>query len=73
MEAKEIAEELGVSRLLIIAVRVEADGLRVTSYLIDPKLGHKLKVSDKRSFALETAADREKAAISIAADFAGAP
>lgn len=73
VESKAIAKDLGISRLLIVAVRVEADGLRVTTYLIDPNLGHKLKVSDKRSSALETPADREKAAALIAADFAGAP
>ena len=70
IDTREIAKELKISRILIVAVRVEADGLRVTTYLIDAKLDRKLKVSDKRSLALETPADREKAAAAIAADFA---
>lgn len=71
IDTREIAKELGISRMLIVAVRVEADGLRVTTYLIDPTVDQKLRVFDKRNLALETPVDREKAAAAIAVDFAG--
>ena len=71
IDTRGIAKELGISRMLIVAVRVEADGLRVTTYLIDPTVDQKLRVFDKRNLALETPVDREKAAAAIAVDFAG--
>ena len=67
----QISRQLGATRMIIVAVRVEADGFRVTAYMIDPKLDRKLMVSDRRSFALDTPANREKAAAELAASFVG--
>lgn len=70
LTTRRLADELKITRTLIVAVRVESDGFRVTSYLIDAKLDRKLKVSDQRSYSLHAPADRERAAAEIAASFA---
>ena len=71
VSTREIAKELNADRILIVAVRVEADGFRVTAYMIDPILDRKLNVSDKRHVSLQTAADRDRVASELAAAFAG--
>ncbi len=64
------ARETASTRMIVVAVRVEADGFRVTAYLIDPlQGGRKLNVADKRSVPLQTPNDREQIAKSLAAEF----
>lgn len=70
ISGQDVANELNISTILMVAVRIEADGFRVTAFLIDPKLDRKLRVSEMRNVALQTAADREKAATELASNFA---
>lgn len=65
-----VAEALKIKRILIVAVRVEADGFRVTCYLIDAVGGRKLNVSDDRNVLLQTPEAREREAAAIAAALA---
>lgn len=67
---RQMAKELGAERLLVTAVRVESDGFRVTTYVIDAAQDRKLSVRDERSVSLHSPADRDKAAGAIAADLA---
>ena len=67
---REVGAELGATRIAVVAVRVESDGLRLTTYLVDTAADRKLNVQDLRAVALRTPEDREKAAASIAADLA---
>lgn len=66
---RELANELNAARVVIVAVRVEADGFRATAYLLDPKVEKKLRVSDKRALSLATPEQREKVAQGMAAEF----
>ncbi|BDC51990.1 hypothetical protein F183_A43050 [Bryobacterales bacterium F-183] len=67
---RDLAQQLDVSLLLVTAVRVESDGFRATTYLIDAALDRKLHVQDQRSAALATPSDRDRTAAAIAADLA---
>jgi TolB-like protein len=62
----QLAPEFAVTRVIIVAVRLESDGFRVTAYLIDPKQDRKLNVTDKRGVALDTPANRQQAAAQLA-------
>lgn len=61
-----ITKELGLDQVIVLAVRVEADGFRVTAFQIDPKSGRKMNVEDAVAQPLVTLEDRRKAAESIA-------
>lgn len=64
----QIARETGATRMVVVAVRVESDGFRVTAYLIDPlQGGRKLNVTDQRGVRLESPAERERFAQRLAA------
>jgi hypothetical protein len=67
--SNRIGAELGITRMIILAVRVESDGFRVTAYMIDPKQDRKLNVADQRGVALDTPANREQVAKQLAAGF----
>ena len=68
--ANETAIRFGASRSLLIAVRVEATGTRVTAYLIDPKVDRKIHVTDKEERDLTSTEQREQVAITIADEVA---
>lgn len=68
----EIATRLGSSRSLIIAVRVEASGTRVTAFLIDTAADRKIHVADKEGQDLTTSAQRQQMAAWLAAEAAAA-
>lgn len=65
-DPRQLASEFHAAFLFIVAVRVESDGFRVTSYLIDPNGGRKLSVYDRRGVVLEKPSDREQAAAQAA-------
>ena len=66
MASRQMTKEFGLTLLLVVAVRIEADGFRMTGYLMDPLHDQKLTVIDKRSVALNDPASREKAAALLA-------
>lgn len=68
----KITSELGASRSLLIAVRVEALGTRVTAYLVDPAIDRKIHVTDKEGLDLTSSERREQVAITVAAETAAA-
>lgn len=61
-----IVKELGASRSLLIAVRVEASGTRVTAFLIDSASNRKLGVWDEEGVDLSRLEQRQQVARSIA-------
>jgi hypothetical protein len=68
LKLEAIGKEIGATRMIVVAVRVESDGFRVTSFLIDPAAnGRKLNVVDKRAQTLDSPRDREALAASLAA------
>lgn len=67
-EMRDIAAGLNLDRAVIVAVRVEAGGFRVTSYLMDPKRDRKLNVVDLQSQPLATLEDRRKVAQRLATE-----
>ena len=66
---RQMASEFGVTHMIIVSVRVEADGFRVTSYLMDPARDRKLGVSDRRGVALDSPANRDQATKPLVANF----
>jgi TolB-like protein len=71
-KARELARQLGAAHSLLVAVRVEALGTRVTTYLIDTATERKMHVTDKEGQDLANSAQREQAAAAIAGEVAGA-
>ncbi|HEY3741780.1 MAG TPA: hypothetical protein VGL53_18140 [Bryobacteraceae bacterium] len=65
-DTRQLASEFHAGFMIIVAVRVESDGFRVTSYLIDPNGGRKLSVYDQRGVPLDKPSDREQAAAQLA-------
>ncbi|MBI4904479.1 MAG: hypothetical protein HY820_12630 [Acidobacteria bacterium] len=63
----QIVAEAGANQALIIAVRLEAGGFRVTGFRIDPSSGKKLGVYDVTAQPLVTDGDRRKVAQELAA------
>ena len=63
---KEIATELHADRILIVAVRLEAGGFRVTGFMVDPKSGRKLGVYDGSGLPLQTTEQRRHASEELA-------
>ena len=63
---RQIAAELSITKVLVVAVRVEADGFRVTAYMIDTRSDRKLGVTDLRSQPLETMEQRRAVAAKLA-------
>src|SRR5437764_1371708 len=59
---RQIAAELNLEKAFIVAVRVEADGFRVTAYMIDARSNRKLGVYDVPSQRLETIDQRRNVA-----------
>ncbi|MFN7937735.1 MAG: hypothetical protein U0R19_30685 [Bryobacteraceae bacterium] len=64
--AKQIAASVDAGRTLIVAVREDAAGLRITAYLLDAHTDRKLRVADESTLPLATPAQREEAAGIIA-------
>ena len=62
----QIAAELNLEKAFIVAVRVEADGFRVTAYMIDARSNRKLGVYDVPSQRLETIEQRRNVARELA-------
>ncbi len=70
---KQIATELGVERILIVSVRVEAGGQRATAFLIDAKTDRKLGVWDRSGLDLRSPEARSKAAREMASAISPRP
>lgn len=68
----QIAEAARVGQVLIVSVRAEPDGARVTAFLIDGKSDRKVRVADKQRQSLDTPESRQSAAREIAASIAEA-
>ncbi|MBS1826721.1 MAG: hypothetical protein JST93_15500 [Acidobacteria bacterium] len=64
--AKQIAATVGAARTLVVAVREDAAGLRITAYLLDAHTDRKLRIADEPSLPLATATERSDAARVIA-------
>lgn len=62
-----IAKEVGAGRVLLIAVRVEAAGARLTAFFVDPATERKLGVVDLERRDVSNAAQREILARELAA------
>lgn len=69
-QPRDIAAQVDADRLVVAAVRVESDGFRVTTYVIDAARDRKLSVRDDRAVSLGSPHERDKAAAAIAADLA---
>ena len=63
---ERIAGGVRAGRALMVSVRVEADGFRVTAYLVDPLTNRKLGVSDLPAQRLETREQRLEVARALA-------
>lgn len=63
---REIAKEFRLDQVLIVAVRVEATGFRVTAFRIDGKTDRKLGVYDVPQQGLETLEQRRHVAVELA-------
>jgi TolB-like protein len=68
----QIASATGVGRVLIVSVRGEPEGARVTAFLVDGKSERKVSVADKQTQALDTPESRQSVAREIAATIAEA-
>lgn len=66
---RAIAKETGAAQVMLIAVRVEANGARVTAYQIDAATDRKMNVSDIADAAVSTAEQREALAKRLAATY----
>jgi len=64
-----IAQEMGAAHVMLIAVRVGADGARVTAYQIDAATDRKMNVADIGNAAVSTAEEREALAKRLAAAY----
>ena len=67
LDLKSIAAELHAARAYVIAVRLEAQGFRVTGFMLDPASGRKLGVYDGSALPLQTPQLRLAAAKQLAA------
>jgi hypothetical protein len=67
--SRQIARELNATRILLIAVRVEASGARVTAYQIDAATDRKMHVADFENVDVSTAQQRAELAHRIAATY----
>ena len=67
-KSNEVARQLGASRTLLIAVRVEAAGTRVTAYLMDNLTDRKIQVVDREGLDLSTARQRQQVATTVATE-----
>lgn len=61
-----IARESGAGRTLIVSVREEAEGLRVTAFLVDGRTERKLHVADKAAVRLDSTEEKNALAKMIA-------
>lgn len=61
-----IARESGAGRTLIVSVREEAEGLRVTAFLVDGRTERKLHVADQTGVRLDSPAEKDALARLIA-------
>jgi len=61
-----IARESGAGRTLIVSVREEAEGLRVTAFLVDGRTERKLHVADKTSVRLDSTEEKNAVARMVA-------
>ena len=66
----DIARQVGAARALLISVRVEASGTRVTAFLMDTVSDRKIRVTDKEGRDLASAELRDQVAREVAAEFA---
>jgi len=66
---RAVARETGAAHVMLIAVRVEADGARVTAYQIDAATDRKMNVADVGNAAVSTAEEREALAKRLAATY----
>jgi len=69
-KTNEIARQLGASRTLLIAVRVEAAGTRVTAFLMDNLTDRKIQVVDREGLDLSTSGQRQHIATAVATEIA---
>lgn len=67
--SRQIAQELKASHVVLIAVRVEASGARVTAYQIDAATDRKMHVADFENVDVSTAPQRAEVARRIAATY----
>ncbi|MBI3207441.1 MAG: hypothetical protein HYZ37_00895 [Candidatus Solibacter usitatus] len=65
-----VASELGVGRILIVAIRTENEGPRLTTFLMDARTDRKLAVFDKAAVVLETAESRRSLSAEAASTLA---
>ena len=65
--AGQVASGPGADRVLLVAVRQEANGLRAAGYFLDPKTNRKLGVFDASRQKLTTLEERRKVAHDLAA------
>lgn len=67
--SRQIAQEMKASQVVLIAVRVEATGTRVTAYQIDAATDRKMHVADFENANVSTAPQRAELARRIAATY----
>jgi len=63
---KQIASDMHVQRILLVAVRLEAGGFRVTGFMIDPSTSRKLGVYDVTALPLVTDEQRRRVSQELA-------
>ncbi|MBM3783355.1 MAG: hypothetical protein FJW30_03290 [Acidobacteria bacterium] len=71
VSVQTIGEKTGASRVLVIAVRREPEGLRATAYMVDPAAGRKINVVDRSRLDLASPESRAAEAARIVRDLSG--